>query len=157
MSATSPDSHLPAHWVDQSPALASPPPRGGFARNLHAFASVQFATAAGAPPEARLNWAVAQVSAMIAATPGRGAFVYRLSVFVMAWVAPLLIFRLPTFQRLGFEQRVHALERFERSPFGMMLFAIKALICIVYYEHPDAAVEVGFDGACMGAPPEEVR
>ena len=41
------------------------------------------------------------------------------------------------------------LERFEKSGFAPALLAVKALLSVHYYEHPDAAREVGFDGACM--------
>ena len=32
---------------------------------------------------------------------------------------------------------------------GIALFAVKAILSMLYYEHPDAAREMGFDGACM--------
>ena len=47
-------------------------------------------------------------------------------------------------------QRVHALRRLENEPAAAPLFAVKALLSLIYYEHPDAAREVGFDGECMG-------
>ena len=141
---------LPVHWVDQHPEQHSPAPTRAWQWQLHALASVLFATDAGAPPAERLNWVVFQVSDILSKVRGKGAFVYRLSLLVVAWVAPLMIFRFPTMRRLSFEQRVRALGRFERSPLGLMLFAIKALLCITYYEHPDAVREVGFDGIGMG-------
>lgn len=110
------------------------------------MASVLFATQEGPPPDARLNWTVYQVADILSRVRGRGALVYRLSLVVVSWVAPLLIFRLPTLRRLSFDQRVRALSRAEKSPLGLMLFAIKALLCITYYEHPDAALEISFDG-----------
>lgn len=143
-------SALPAYWVDQHPEQHSPTPTRAWQWQLHALASVLFATDAGPPPNDRLNWTVFQVSDILGKVRGRGAFVYRFSLLVVAWVAPLLIFRLPTMRRLSFEQRVRALQRFEKSPLGLMLFAIKALLCITYYEHPDAAAEIGFDGKGLG-------
>lgn len=145
-----PSSALPSYWVDQHPEQHSPAPTRGWQWQLYALASVLFATDDGPPPEKRLYWVVFQVSDILGKVRGRGAFVYRLSLFVVAWLAPLMIFRLPTMRRLSFEQRVRALRRFEQSPFGLMLFAIKALLCITYYEHPDAAREIGFDGLGLG-------
>jgi len=45
--------------------------------------------------------------------------------------------------------RSHALEKMESSRFALPLLAVKAMLCIIYYEHPDAAREIGFDGACL--------
>lgn len=136
----------PGYWVDLAPDRQATAPTRAWLRELHAFASVLFADENGPPPEARLNWAVGQIEDIIGHVRGRGALVYRVSVGVLSWVAPLLIFRLPTLSRLSYAQRVRAVARFERSPFGLMLFAVKALLCIVYYEHPEAAAAVGFDG-----------
>lgn len=146
VSTTSARTALPSHWVDQHPEQHSNAPKPAWQRELHALASVLFATPAGAPPTERLNWTVYQVADLLAKVKGRGALVYRVSLVVVAWFAPLMIFRLPTLGRLSFEERVRALHRFEKSPLGLMLFAIKAMLCIVYYEHPDAAAEIGFDG-----------
>jgi hypothetical protein len=68
-----------------------------------------------------------------------------------------MIFRLPPIRRLSFEDTERALERFERSPMGMMLFAVQTLVCIVYFEHPDAAAEIGFDGQCHQQTEESTR
>lgn len=137
---------IPAHWVDLTADEQAPAPTRAWLRELHAIASVLFADEKGPPSAARLNWTVAQIEDIIVRARGRGALVYRVSVGVLSWVAPLLIFRLPRLSRLSYAQRVRAVARFERSPFGLMLFAVKALLCIVYYEHPEAAAEVGFDG-----------
>jgi hypothetical protein len=37
----------------------------------------------------------------------------------------------------------------ERTFLGPLLLALKTILCILYYEHPDAAAEIGFDGECM--------
>jgi len=46
--------------------------------------------------------------------------------------------------------RARALERMERSPLSLALFGAKALVSIVYYEHPDPARSIGYE-----APPAE--
>lgn len=139
-------SALPEHWVDQHPERLGAPLAIGWHRDLHALAAVLFAKDEQPPPDARLNWTVRQIDDMLEKIGGRGRFVYRMSLRVVSWLAPLLVFSLPKLRRLSFEKRAHALERFEAGPAGMMLFALKAMLCIVYYEHPDAAREIGFDG-----------
>lgn len=73
-------------------------------------------------------------------------FVFAFALFCLTWLAPLWSFSLPTLGSLSLEKRAHALERWERSPFGMTLFAVKAILCILWFEHPDAAAHMGFDG-----------
>jgi len=77
---------------------------------------------------------------------GLGVFALRLGLFSLTWVAPLFVFSLPPLRRLSVEKRIVALERFERSPLGVLFYALKAMLCMMYFEHPEAAHEVKFDG-----------
>lgn len=146
--ALSAASELPTHWAIAPGVVEAP--RKGWQRQLVAVAEVVFAGSCGRPAPERLNWTVGEVADILHRVGGKGAFVYRLSVWMVAWIAPLYVWSLPSFRRLSFEKRVAALERFEHSVFGMMVFAIKALLCIVYFEHADAARELNFDGRCLG-------
>ena len=82
----------------------------------------------------------------------------RLMLSFMIWLvtlaAPLFVGRLGTLAALAQPERIRALERLERH-FGEPLVAVKAILCLLYYEHPDSAREVGFDGQCLlpRAPP----
>lgn len=146
MRASSSSSSLPAYWVDVQAAEHSPAPTRAWHKQLHAVAGAMFSQDGQAPPVARLNWCVAQIDDLLTRVGGRGAFAYRFALAVIAWCAPLLIWRLPRFARLSQEQRIRALLRVEKSPLKTLLFALKALLCIVYFEHPDAAEATGFDG-----------
>jgi hypothetical protein len=64
-------------------------------------------------------------------------------------LGPLHVSRLPPFRRLSQEQRARALERMERGPFSLAVFGAKAILCILYFEHPGPAREIGFDGSCL--------
>ncbi|MCZ7678966.1 MAG: hypothetical protein M5U28_09520 [Sandaracinaceae bacterium] len=44
-------------------------------------------------------------------------------------------------------------ERLEATPLSLPLLGAKAILSIVYYEHPDAAREIGWDQECMGPRP----
>ena len=49
----------------------------------------------------------------------------------------------------GDDARIAALTQMEKSPLvAAPLLAIKALLCTLYYEQPDAAREIGADDAC---------
>lgn len=107
------------------------------------------------PPEARVAWVTAEVDDFLARASTRSYAVVLLSLVVVSVVAPLLSRRFASLASLSPSERVHALERFETSAFAPALLAVKALLAVHYYEHPDAAREVGYDGACMittGAP-----
>jgi hypothetical protein len=98
------------------------------------------------PPAERLAWMEADLADHVGRAGPRAVLVFRLLVFVTSWVAPLFTGALPPLARLPVERRVEVLARVERSPFSLAFLAVKALLCIVYYEHPDAAREMGFDG-----------
>jgi hypothetical protein len=68
-------------------------------------------------------------------------------------LAPLMIRRFGSLAAMSLPDRIRALERFEGSALSPALLAVKALLSVHYYEHPDAAREVGFDGACMKVSP----
>lgn len=137
---------LPAYWVDVHAKTNSPAPAPGWQTQLHAIASAMFSEDGNPPPEERLHWCVAQIADLLAKVGGRGAFAYRFALFVISWFGPWLILRWGRFARLSHEDRVRALQRVEKSGLKTLLFALKALLCIVYFEHPDAAEAIGFDG-----------
>lgn len=138
-----PAPNLPAYWADPNPADPGEAVGGAAIR---AIAGVLFATHEGPPPEDRLRWLAARVHDHRARVGGRGMLVFRIAVFAAMWIAPLWSFRLPTLSRLPHEARVEVLDRWERSPAGMSLFAIKAILCIIWFEHPAEAEAIGFDG-----------
>jgi hypothetical protein len=115
-----------------------------------AVAEALFTTDAGPPPAERLDWLVDDLDHFLAHAGPRARLIYRLCLLAISALAPLLVWRLPPFRRLSSARRMEALERLERSPLGITVFGCKMLLCIVYYEHPDAAREVGFDGRCTG-------
>lgn len=141
---------IPSYWVDHSACDPQPELDRRWKRTVAHVGSVLLADASGPPPENQMRWACHELDAMLTEIGGRGKFIFRASLFAVSLLAPLMIFRFPPIRRLSFETTTHALERFEKSPFGMMLFAVQTLLCIVYFEHPNAAAEIGFDGQCLG-------
>ena len=75
---------------------------------------------------------------------------FRLALFAVTWLSPLLALRPPPLGLWSLPVRTRALERLERTPLSLALLAVKAMLSIPYYEHPDVAAEIGFDGACLG-------
>ena len=137
---------LPAHWVDPEGALVKTTAQSGWGQAMWSMGEVILASPSGPCDPQRLGWVCAQTRQMVESVGGKGALVFRLGLFLADWVAPLWAFKLPRLRNMDFETRVHVLEKFESSPFGMTLLAVKLFLCIAYFEHPDTADEVGFDG-----------
>lgn len=123
-------------------------------RALRAFAEVVFARRSAdgeivPPPAERITWVCTEVDDFLARVTTRSRALVLLSLFAVSVIAPLFVRRFGTLAGLTVTDRIHALERFERSQLAPALLAVKALASIHYYEHPDAAREVGFDGGCL--------
>ncbi len=93
---------------------------------------------------------MAELEDFLARAGARTRFLYGAAVLALTVLAPLVIGRLPPLGRLPVRERARALSVLEHSRFGAPVLAVKALLCVLYYEHPDAAREVGFDGECRG-------
>jgi hypothetical protein len=122
-------------------------PRG--LATTRAIAEAVFSTEKGPPPGERLDWVIAELDDLLARAGGKSRFVFRLSLIAVSILAPLLLFTFVPLRSMPLERRTHALEKLERNRLGLSLLAVKALLCVVYYEHPDAAREIGFEGHCM--------
>jgi len=125
-----------------------PPPRRVVAR-ARAIAEALFATEAGPPPAARLAWLLDDFGDFAAHAGPRARFLLALCSFAVTWLAPLMVWRLPPLARLSVADRSEAIERLERTPLSVAVLGIKAILCILYWEHPDAMREMGADRTCL--------
>ena len=116
-------------------------------RIARAIAESLFATDAGPAPRERIDWLELQVEDFLARIGLRARLVFSLMLRVVAVLAPLFIGKLSSLPSLPPEQRTRALLRLEER-FGEPLLAVKAILCLIYYEHPDAQREIGFDARC---------
>jgi hypothetical protein len=113
--------------------------------NARAIAEALFSTDAGAPASDRLEFLERDLADFLAHVGLRARLLFRACVAAVVWIAPVLHGRLTPFARLSLADRVSALARMERSLFAMPFFGAKALLSIVYFEHADAAAEIGWD------------
>jgi hypothetical protein len=130
--------------------VATPPSRTASAAS--SLAEALFSTDAGPPPAERMVWLGRELDDFLAHAGARSNFVFRLALFAVSLIAPWFIWKLGPLRALPVADRITALGRLEESPLGLSLFAVKAILCILYYEHPDAAAEIGFDGSCLKGP-----
>lgn len=143
--------HYAEHWIDNEARGAQAPTPRGWVADLYTIAEVMFAGAQGPPPPERLRWLCARTERFAREVGGKGVLAFRMGLALVEYVAPLMILRPPPFRDLSFEERLEALEAFERSPLGMTLFAVKAVASVHYFEHPDVADVVGFDAQSLGS------
>jgi hypothetical protein len=115
-----------------------------------AVAEALFTTDDGPPDADRLDWLSDDLDQFFAQAGERAKLGFALCLLGIAVVAPLLILRLPPFRALSRERRTEALERLEQSPFALAVFGAKAILCILWYEHPASRAFIGHDGDCMG-------
>lgn len=71
------------------------------------------------------------------------------SLLVVTVLVPLMLRKLGGFARLPVAERIEGLQRLEESALGLPLLAVKAALCIVYYESPVGVARLGFDQQCM--------
>lgn len=121
----------------------------GTRRRARAVAEGMFADEHGPPPSERLDWLERDLDDFLGHVSSRGRWIFSLSIAALYYVAPLLLGRLRTLGGLDAGDRVRAIEAFDRSPFALALLGAKAILSIIYFEHPDAAREIGWDQECL--------
>jgi hypothetical protein len=114
---------------------------------LMAVADALFSTERGSPPAERIAFLRHELSDFMARSTRTGRALFTLAALAMSIVAPLSIGKMPPLRRLSLSDRVRALQRFEASTLAPLLLAVRALMCLIYYEHPDALRELGVDSA----------
>lgn len=128
-------------------------PRPGLSRRAtaraRAIAEGLFSTEDGPPPADRLDWMERDLADFFGHVGLRGRVIFLVTTGALYYLAPLLIGRLSTLRGLDWADRVRAIEALDRTPLNLALLAAKAMLCIVYFEHPDAAAEIGWDQECM--------
>jgi hypothetical protein len=133
--------------VRTRPAMVIAP---GLLQNARAVAQALFSTETGPPSVARLDWLQADLADFLGRVGFLGRLGFRLSILATTLLAPLTLRTLRRFRGLSVEERHRALERFERSALGIAFLASKAILCILYFEHPEVTAEVGAPPALPG-------
>lgn len=115
---------------------------------LRALALGLFDRGAGIP-EARIAWAIDDLESFLRHAGQKTSALFLITTTLVEWLPILFVRRLSRMSRLSSETRRDYLEAFDRSVIAIVLVLPKALLSLVYYEHPDALRETGYDGTCM--------
>lgn len=138
----------PAHVAVAARAGAFVPDT--FELRLGAIAEALFADDRGPPDPKRVAWVCADFRDFASRASGRGRLVLLVSVWVLTWIAPLLVWRLGPLAALDVELRATALERVERNGLlGFAALAPKAMLCLMWFEHPDTQRETQTEPSCL--------
>jgi hypothetical protein len=120
-----------------------------FEVRLRPIAEALFSTEAGAPDAARIAWVCADFRDFCSRASGRGRMIMLLSVWFLTWIAPFFVGRLSPLESLSIEKRAEALERVEASFLGFTALAPKAMLCMMWFEHPDTQRETHTETTCL--------
>lgn len=122
-------------------------------RDARAFAEALFSDERGAPPQERIDWLIEELADFVAHAGGRTELILRGGLLTASWLAPPLIGKAPPLASLSVTDRCRALETLEHTPAGLPLLAVKAMLCIIYYEHPDVLRATGITTGDQQATP----
>lgn len=118
-----------------------------FYRALWAICETLFAADRQPPAANRTRWVCDELVDFVSHAGVRSRWMMRLLVFYVGTVGAVLALRPPPFRLLNLADRVRGLQRLESSPLALPLFGLKALLCLVYYEHPEHVRAIGWTGA----------
>lgn len=120
-----------------------------------AIAEALFASEDGPPPADRLDWVEHEISDFASRIGLWGRFVIVSCMWITCIWGPVSTGRLRSLEALTWIERKEVLERMELGFAALPFLAVRAMLCLVYYEHPDASREIGFDGLCMSGRPRQ--
>lgn len=120
-------------------------------RTARIVAEALFSPDGNPPDPERLAYIEDDFGDFYARSHGSARLVLRLSMFALMWVAPLFAFRPLPLSSLDLKTRARALERFEASPLAPAALAVKAMLCLLWFEHPTTQAETNTEPSCMGA------
>jgi hypothetical protein len=117
---------------------------------LWLVAEALFATEAGPPAADRIQWTLRDHADFMHRSGGQIRWLFGAALAALVWASPVFLLRPPlTWQPLA--KRIDSLNKLEQTPLRLALLLVKASLCVIYYEHPDAEREIGYDGKCMRA------
>lgn len=114
-----------------------------------AVAEAVFSGEGGSLPPERLEWLGRELDDFLERIGPEARTSYLAALRGLSVVGPLLMRSATPLRSMPLAKRAEALSRVEGSAFSGALLAVKAMLCIIYYEHPDAADSIGFDRKCM--------
>lgn len=120
-------------------------PDAAWQRTLHAVAETLFESEAGPAAPARVRWVVDDIDHFLMTVGGRSRLVIRAAIEVVMRLGPVVVGSFSPFEKLPLAKRRLALARIEKSPAGLTIFALKTLLSLHWFEHPETVRELGLE------------
>ncbi len=115
---------------------------------MRVVAEAVFSDGEGPPDADRMDWLIRDVDDFLEHIGDSRRSVIG-ALFGLHAVTPVVTRSGQSLARMSIPERIEALTKVEESFASGLLLAVKALLCIIYYEHPDAGREIGFDAGCL--------
>jgi hypothetical protein len=137
------------------PISRRPAARPGLSRaaraNARAIAEALWTRDGRTPPPAhRLDWLERDLADFAGHLTLRARLLLSACLATVTWLAPVAIGRLARLRSLSIADRVRAIAAIERAPLvSLALFAAKAILSLLWWEHPENAREIGWDQKCL--------
>lgn len=116
-----------------------------------AMAEALYATREGPPSAERLTRLTEDLDDFTRRAGPQARRSLWLCLVAVSLMVPMFLRRFAAFASLPVQARIEGLARMEASPLGVAFFGAKAILCIVWYEQPEGAAHVGYDGQCLTA------
>ncbi len=113
---------------------------------VRALAEAMFSHGDG-PPAQRIDALVREVDDYVSFASRTLRFGLLLMLEVVRFAPVLLLWRFATFESLALGDRVRVLEKMEQSrfvPLMVVFAAYKAILCLLFFEHPAEQRDVGY-------------
>ncbi len=120
-------------------------------RAARALAEALFTPDGAAPDAERLAWLEDELDDLCARAGRQPWLVLTASCAAIESAPPVVLGKLAPFHRLPIADRVKLLERLERRGLGLALLGAKAMLSIVWNEHPASERELGVERKRVGA------
>jgi hypothetical protein len=98
---------------------------------------------------ARIDWLIDEFHDFLGRAGGNARLILGACLLACDLLAPLFIGRMPTLSDLEPDARARALDRVERTPFGPVALGPKAILCMLWFEHPDTQRETRTAPSCL--------
>jgi hypothetical protein len=142
--------HLPPPELSVRERPVHPMPAGA-RRASRVVAEALFSPDGEAPDRERLDWLEEDFADFYARSHGNARMILRASLFALMFFAPIFAFKFGTLASLSIRHRIEVLEKFEGSFLAPAALAVKAMLCILWFEHPVTMRETNTDPTCLGA------
>jgi len=93
-------------------------------------------------PAERLDWLEAELTSFLGHAGAWSRFLFGACSFIVYFVGPLLAGKMRSLGSLSLAERIAVFQRLERGALSPTLLACKAILCILYLEHPDVFAEM---------------